>query len=61
MQKNWVLPKKGSHPSDSNSKKDKTVWAYTKFIKEYKYKKYILDIQSVNQVYMLVGIQIFQE
>ena len=28
-----------SHPSDSNAKKDKTTWAYTKFIKEYKYKK----------------------
>jgi hypothetical protein len=28
-----------SHPSNSNAKKDKTIWAYTKFIKEYKYKK----------------------
>ena len=28
-----------SHPSDSNAKKDKTTWAYTVFIKEYKYKK----------------------
>ena len=28
-----------SHPSDSNAKKDKTTWAYTIFIKEYKYKK----------------------
>jgi hypothetical protein len=28
-----------SHPSNSNAKKDKTTWAYTKFIKEYKYKK----------------------
>ena len=27
-----------SHPSDSNAKKDKTTWAYTVFIKEYKYK-----------------------
>ena len=28
-----------SHPSDSNAKKNKTTWAYTIFIKEYKYKK----------------------
>ena len=28
-----------SHPSDSSAKKDKTTWAYTIFIKEYKYKK----------------------
>jgi len=28
-----------SHPSNSNAKKDKTAWAYTIFIKEYKYKK----------------------
>ena len=27
-----------SHASDSNAKKDKTTWAYTIFIKEYKYK-----------------------
>ena len=35
-----------SHPSDSNAKKDKTTWAYTIFIKEYKYKKIYVGSSS---------------
>ena len=35
-----------SHPSDSNAKKDKTTWAYTIFIKEYKYKKIYIGASS---------------
>ena len=35
-----------SHPSNSNAKKDKTTWAYTIFIKEYKYKKIYIGASS---------------
>lgn len=35
-----------SHPSDSSAKKYKTTWAYTIFIKEYKYKKIYIGSSS---------------
>ena len=40
----YTLPKKydkniAPYPFESNATKNKTAWAYTKFIKEYKYKK----------------------
>ena len=43
----YTLPTdKKSHPSDSNAKKDKTTWAYTIFIKEYKYKNIYVGSSS---------------
>ena len=40
----YTIPKKydksiAPYPFESNATKNKTIWAYTKFIKEYKYKK----------------------
>lgn len=35
-----------SHPSNSNAKKDKTTWAYTEFINEYKYKKIFIEYSN---------------
>ena len=40
----YTIPKKydksiAPYPFESNATKNKTAWAYTKFIKEYKYKK----------------------
>jgi hypothetical protein len=34
------------HPSNSNAKKDKTTWAYTEFINEYKYKKIFIGYSN---------------